>query len=279
MFHRSSYTIFIVALFLFFSLGITGCGSTEPTIEDEAVTDTGVDSSQPADTTTTATEPPPEQTQEQQPQQQEEQPKQEEVQQEQPQEGVDVSQLQQENDALKSENEMLKKNMDATERENMALSKKISDLEAAAAAARSRQKEEKVQRPVEARPSMPGRSSTAEVKAYEGAVSMVKKRKLPDAMAELQSLLNSGIKDDYADNCHYWLGECNFQSKNYRAAIDHFKAVQSYKFSEKKDDAQLMIAQCYERLGEKDKATAEYKKLVDSYPTSEYVTRARARIK
>jgi TolA-binding protein len=98
-------------------------------------------------------------------------------------------------------------------------------------------------------------------------------------MNDLQALLNSGIKDDYADNCHYWLGESNFQLKAYAQAIQHFQQVQGYKFSEKKDDAQFMIARSYELLGDRNKSRAEFQKLVEQYPTSEFVKRARAKLK
>ena len=52
---------------------------------------------------------------------------------------------------------------------------------------------------------------------------------------------------------------------------------QILKNSEKKADAQFMIAQTYERLGDKIKAKAAYEKVVKDYPMSKNVKRAKAR--
>jgi len=186
--------------------------------------------------------------------------------------------LQTDLDAIKSENVQLKDENSSLQQSNKDLASKISDLEAAnAALASAPKKSESVK--IERRSSAPGSSSSEEIRAYEGAVNQARSRNYRDAMNEMQTLLNSGIKDDFADNCHYWLGECSYQLREYSQAIQHFMHVQGYRFSEKKDDAQLMIAQSYERLGDKAKAQSEFQKLVDMYPTSEYVKRARAKLK
>ena len=50
-----------------------------------------------------------------------------------------------------------------------------------------------------------------------------------------------------------------------------------YKVSEKKADAQFMIAQCLERTGRKAEAKAAYEKVVKEYPMSDLVKKAKAR--
>jgi TolA-binding protein len=275
MLHLNTRFILTSAFLILFALSITGCGGSQPTIEDEAVTDTGVEEQVEGDTTATTEQPQDEQVQQEQPQeqpaQQNQQPKTEETQE------YTSDELQQEIDTLKSENVQLQEKLSTTEKTNKQLATKISDLEAALAAAKAAKKETKPV--VESRPTAPGKTSAEDVRAYTSAVNLVKQRKYSDALSELQTLLNTSVKDDYADNCYYWMGECEFQMKNYRQAISHFEQVKNYKFSEKKDDAQLMIAQCYERLGDKEKATEEYKRLVTMYPTSEYVARAKSKIK
>ena len=274
MFRFPLFRHFLVVSFL--SLLLIGCGGSKDAVsEDELVTDTGVTEEQAPQEQTPAEEPKSEETpvQQEQPQQQpaQEQPAQ--------QEGVSKDQLQSDLDAIKADNEKLKEENSSLQQSNKELTTKISDLEAAnAALSRSSKKNDAA--PVKAvnRPAPAGRSTSEEVKAYEAAVDLAKARKFREAMSEMQTLLNTGIKEDYADNCHYWLGECSFQLKDYAAAIPHFQVVLGYKFSEKKDDAQLMIAQSYERLGDKAKAKAEYQKLVEQYPTSEYVKRAKAKL-
>ncbi len=191
---------------------------------------------------------------------------------------ITKEQLQADLDAIKSENVQLKEENSSLHQSNKEFSTKISDLEAANAALVSTPKKSEPVK-VQKRQAIAGKSSAEEIKAYESAISIAKRKNYRDAIGELQTLLNSGIKDDYADNCHYWMGECNFQLKDYSQAIQHFQLVQGYKFSEKRDDAQLMIAQSYERLGDKQKAKTEYQKLLDMYPTSEYAKRARAKLK
>lgn len=252
---------FIISLF---SIGYIGCGGSEETMsEDEMVTDMGIE----------------EETPQEQPQETTDQPVQEQIAQEQPaQEGPTKEQLQTDLDALKSENMQLKDENSSLQQNNKNFATKISDLEAANAALASAPKKSDPVK-VHNRPAIAGRSSAGEIRAYESAIAIAKGRNYRNAIEELQTLLNSGIKDDYADNCHYWIGECNFQLKEYSQAIQNFQLVEGYKFSEKRDDAQLMIAQTYERLGDRQKAQSEYQKLVDMYPTSEYAKRARAKLK
>ena len=264
MVRLTSLRIFVVISLL--SIGYIGCGGSEETMaEDEMVTDTGTleetPQEQPQDTTEQL------------------QPVQEQAVQEQPaQEGPTKEQLQSDLYAMKSENMQLKEENSSLKHNNKEFSTKISDLEAANAALASAPKKSEPMK-VQKRPAMAGKSSSEEIRAYESAINIAKSKNYHEAMGELQTLLNTGIKDDYADNCHYWMGECSFQLKEYSQAIQHFQLVQGYKYSEKRDDAQLMIAQSYERLGDRQKANTEYKKLVEMYPTSEYVKRAKARVK
>jgi len=262
MVRLTSLRFFVIISLL--AVGFIGCGGSEEAMsEDEMVTDTGIAEETPQDQ-------PAEDTTDQVVQEQA-------IQQQPVQEGPTREQLQSDLDALKSENMQLKDENSSLQQANKEFGTKISDLEAANAALASAPKKSEPVR-VQKREPMAGKSSYEEIRAYESAINTARGRNYRNAIEELQTLLNTGIKDDYADNCHYWMGECNFQLKNYSQAIQHFQLVQGYKFSEKRDDAQLMIAQSYERLGDKQKAKTEYQKLLDMYPTSEYVKRARAKL-
>ncbi len=191
--------------------------------------------------------------------------------------------LQQEMEQLKADNVQLKQQLDSSEQTNKDLMAKISDLEAAQIAAQE-QAAKAAEKPAsskmtEARATPAGKSSPEEIEAYTSALQMAKERKFKDAIDQLQNLLDSGVKSDYADNCHYWIGLCYYSLKDFKTAIEHFKEVLKFKISEKKDDSQYMLGQCYERMGNKKQAQAEYQKLVQLYPTSEYVKAAQARIR
>jgi len=192
--------------------------------------------------------------------------------------------LQQQIEEIKTENIQLKQKFDAADQKNKELMAKISDLEAAQITA-----QEKGMKPASAvssatrSPSMrkapAGTSTNEDIQHYEGAVGLAKEKKFKEAIEEFKALLDAGIKADYADNCHYWIGLCYFGLRDYKTAIEHFKDVERFKVSEKKDDSQFMIAQSYERMGNRQQSQAEYRKFIEMYPNSEYLKRAQARLK
>ncbi|HTR82144.1 MAG TPA: tetratricopeptide repeat protein [Bacteroidota bacterium] len=188
--------------------------------------------------------------------------------------------LEQQIEEIKTENIQLQQKLDASDQKNKDLMAKVSDLEAAQIAA-----QEKASKPAMAGMSMsmrkapPGSSSNNEIEQYQGAVSLAKERKYKDAIDEFESLLNGGIKADYADNCHYWIGLCYYGMHEYKTAIQHFQEVLKFRISEKKDDSQFMIAQSYDRMGNHAQAQVEFRKFVELYPNSEYLARAQAKLK
>jgi TolA-binding protein len=190
--------------------------------------------------------------------------------------------LQQQIEEIKTENIQLQQRLDASEQKNKNLMAKVSDFEAAQITAQekaSKPSAEPEPKPMSMKKALPGRSTYRDIQHYEGAVSLAKERKFKKAIDEFQSLLDGGIKSDYADNCHYWIGLCYYGMHEYKTAIQHFQEVQKFKISEKKDDSQFMIAQSYEKMGNHEQAQVEYKKFVELYPNSEYLQRAQAKIK
>ena len=62
---------------------------------------------------------------------------------------------------------------------------------------------------------------------------------------------------------------------NYETAIKEFKKVLKYKNSNKHDDAIYKLSKCYFHLDDNEKADYELNKLVNNYPDSEYVKKAK----
>jgi tol-pal system protein YbgF len=112
---------------------------------------------------------------------------------------------------------------------------------------------------------------------YESALQTFNSKAYDEAISRFQSLLDAGVENDLADNCHYWIGESNYGKKNYQEAIKHFEMVFGFDKSEKLADAHFMLAQCYERTGNKQKAKTEYDTVVNDFPLSGNVGRARDR--
>ncbi len=267
---RRSLATFGVALLAVALVGLVGCGGSEGTMQEEQMGTEADTTAMAADTTgqmaavdTTAAQPE-STTTEAAP------PSTEEL-------------LQREIEALKTENMQLRDKLDASEQSNKDLTAKVSDLEAAQIAAQEQAAKMKAEQAAAPHRAMPmakaGASSPAEIQRYENGVALAREKKLRDAVDVFQSLLDGGIKADYADNCHYWIGLCRYDLRNYQGAIDEFKEVLKFRVSEKKDDAQIMLARSYERMGNKEQAMVEYRKLVDMYPTSEYVRVAQAKLK
>ncbi len=119
---------------------------------------------------------------------------------------------------------------------------------------------------------------TASRDAYAQGLQLFRSRQYQDAANQFQGMLDGGAAIDMQDNCHYWLGECAYAMKNYQDAINEFDQVFTFKLSEKKDDAQMMIANSYLAMGSKSKAKEEYQKLIEKYPASPYVKRAKEKL-
>jgi TolA-binding protein len=270
--HMKKY--FILFTILSFSLLYVGCGGSEEAMsEDEMVTDIGYYDETPEEEVPQEVEEQPDTTEQIQ---QESQPQAVEPV---PTEGPNRDQLQSELDEMKTENIQLRNQLSASEQKNKDLSAKVSDLEAALQASQRQVPQPKAAVVTPATPAGPGKSSADEVRMYTASVDKFNTKAYRDVISEMQTLLNTGIKDDYADNCHYWIGLSYFQLRDHESALEHFKQVMNYRYSEKSDDAQMMIARTYERMGNKEQSLAEYQRLIDMYPASEYVGRARARMR
>ena len=107
---------------------------------------------------------------------------------------------------------------------------------------------------------------------YQEALQTYRSRHFMDAIQKFENLLDSGSYNSLSDNCQYWIGECYYGLGKYEEAALSFEKVFSFSNSNKDDDAQLKLGLCQLRLNNKAKAKEEFQKLVDNYPTSEYVS-------
>jgi TolA-binding protein len=175
--------------------------------------------------------------------------------------------LQKELADCRSENLGLKQQTARLEQENKAAATRAADLESQLAALKA-----SVPPP---RPKPVVRDARA---GYESAITLFRSRNYADAASTLQSILESGAPADLEDNCNYWLGECAYAMKDYGGALEFFTKVFTFASSEKKDDAQMMIANVYLAQGDRPRAKAEYQKLLDRFPASPYAKRAREKM-
>jgi len=164
-------------------------------------------------------------------------------------------------DSLEADNINLKQMIVKLEQDNGTLNARIADVEA------------KLRAELEKAAAVPKPPPAT----YEGAMNAFKSKNYDEAVKMFETLLTGGIGEDMADNCHYWIGESFFGMKSYQDAMKHFDMVFQYKASEKKGDAQYMMARCYEATGDKAKAKEAYEKVTKDYPTSDNVKKAKER--
>ena len=170
-------------------------------------------------------------------------------------------------DSLMNENRRLQQQTEALATENRNLTARSAELE-------TRINEMAAAPRIEP----PASPSSNVASGYEGALAAFRNRDFPGAIQEFEALLQGNVRDDLADNCHYWMGESYYGMKKYSEAIDHFRMVMDYKKSEKKDDAQLMIGNASAAMGDKTGARDAYDKLISSYPVSPLVPKAKEKL-
>jgi tol-pal system protein YbgF len=110
---------------------------------------------------------------------------------------------------------------------------------------------------------------------YKEAMQYVAKKEYDKAAPLLEDVLKNDRNPVTRGNALYWLGEGAYAGGEYEKAIEHFKGAFAIKSSTKADDALLMMAEAYRKMGKTDDARKTYNRLIDTYPQSEFVARAR----
>lgn len=189
-------------------------------------------------------------------------------------------------DSLMNENRRLKQQLEAMATENRNLTARNAELEtrlkdATAMEMKRPTSEPQPQRMPTPPPSNAPRSTvnTTDLSAgYADALALCRKRNFAGAVTAFQTLIQHGIQDNLADNCHYWIGESYYGMSKYADAIASFTTVLGYRDSEKKDDAQLMIGNCYSAQGKFEEAKEAYRAVMVNYPHSPLARKAQEKI-
>ncbi len=263
-----------LAVIAFFAL--SGCGGSEAATQGEQSAQTDTTGAQPYDqaltsfvgekktdsTAVTETKPPVQQT-------------------------STADDIQKQMDALKSDNTDLRQKNLKLEDDVQKLTARLNDAESKYAAEKDRaDKAEDAMKTAAAQAMTETKKTESSETAmktdipmaqYEEALGAFKSKKYEDAASAFQKMLDENVPDEIADNCHYWIGESKYAKRKYKEAIEQFDSVMTFKRSEKKGDAQFMIAQCYERMGNKAKAKEAFEKVVKDFPMNSHVKRAKER--
>jgi tol-pal system protein YbgF len=114
-----------------------------------------------------------------------------------------------------------------------------------------------------------------EYELYQTALRTFNDRSYDQAFKLFQDLLDKYPKSTYASNAHYWMGETFYAQNKFAEAIAEFDKVLGYGKSQKADDAQLKIGMSYLKMGKKAEAKESLNLLINRFPGSEYVPRAK----
>ncbi|MDR3012218.1 MAG: tetratricopeptide repeat protein [Chitinispirillales bacterium] len=79
----------------------------------------------------------------------------------------------------------------------------------------------------------------------------------------------------FRDRVRFWIGESYYQMGNMERAIEEYRKVLAFPNSVKADAAQFQIALAHQKLGQTERSRAEFRRLIERFPASSYVERAR----
>lgn len=171
---------------------------------------------------------------------------------------------------LQEQNEKLRKEIQDKNMEIANLKAKVMLLQESAGGAQAKSESRKSYR------GKTGSSASDDyVRSYDEGLALFHQYRYKEALSVFEDLLARDTNNKYSDNAQYWIGECYYAMGRYREAIMAFEKVFTFRYSNKNDYAQFKIGQSYFKLGEKQRAQQEFQQLLDNYPESELISRAR----
>lgn len=93
--------------------------------------------------------------------------------------------------------------------------------------------------------------------------------------------ITSFPKTDLADDAQFWLGECYYQQNppKYEKASEEFrKVVDNYPESNRTAGAKFKLARCHEELGQREKAIGLYREIMKEFPNTAEANRAKVQL-
>ena len=118
-----------------------------------------------------------------------------------------------------------------------------------------------------------------EFESYQGGLRLYGSNNFEQAIKAFSEMLSQFPSGKYADCAQYWIGESYFSIADYSSAISAFKKVLDFHGSSKADHAQYKIALAYLKMGQQGTAKEALSGLIEQYPGSEYIARAKRYLK
>jgi tol-pal system protein YbgF len=116
--------------------------------------------------------------------------------------------------------------------------------------------------------------------AYKKAYDLYTKGSIEDAQKEFKKFLEAYPKSKYAENAHFWLGECYFTQKKYEDAIlEYDEVIKRYAKGNKVPDALYRQGIAFLEMKDTTNAKLILKEVVRRFPQSDQANRARKKLK
>jgi tol-pal system protein YbgF len=119
-----------------------------------------------------------------------------------------------------------------------------------------------------------------ELELYDNSLTSFKEEEFQQAMDGFHQFLREYPKSDRADNAQFWIGECFMVQKEYEKAIlEYQKVIKNYPRGNKVPIAMLRQAGAFMEIKEETSYKLLLKKIVKKYPDSDEAKIAKAKLK
>jgi tol-pal system protein YbgF len=116
--------------------------------------------------------------------------------------------------------------------------------------------------------------------AYKQAYDLYSKGNVEEAQKEFKRFLEAYPRSKYAENAHFWLGECYFSQKKYEDAIlEYDEVIKKFPKGNKVPDALYRQGIAFLEMKDTTNAKLILKEVVRRFPKTDQATRARKKLK
>ena len=116
--------------------------------------------------------------------------------------------------------------------------------------------------------------------SYKKAYDLYSKGNIDEAQREFKQFLEAYPKSKYAENAHFWLGECFFSQKKYEDAIlEYDEVIKKYPKGNKVPDSLYRQGMAFLEMKDTTNAKLILKEVVRRFPQTDQATRARKKLK
>jgi TolA-binding protein len=108
-------------------------------------------------------------------------------------------------------------------------------------------------------------SLSIQQKLYAKAMALFEQKRYNESIDIFDEILQIDKKHPLADNAQFWIGEALYYQGRYQEALQVYQQVFGLGNRNKEAYAQLRLGYCYLRMGNKERAVVELKKVLQNY--------------